>query len=350
MEIDYSNILSGQKEDRIDDINLEIMRKMDDITLSNFCKTSPYYRNLCENIIWLERIRAIPGLSLLLPYRSHYKSLEDFYFNVRNDAQYVTTIVIPVTETTKNARIRGAPIKYVTNDVQKAYAHAIEYFSSLVPMETRAVRADEELLQLMKEMVRLTIMIRFDGVMDYDRLDDYTIYSTTKDVPGYFNPNILSYPLLEPRVIYMAIRHDVEGKRSLLSYFGDFTFVKYGANSFNQAHRMNQNVTLFFKAKDDDPVAESRNYLGWMSYGFSSRETLFLINFDMLGLSPPGYHWIMDESVRSRIADGFDLHQVLAMTPEQFRQKVHDILVSVAQTGQIITPDQLLLTLRMRRR
>jgi hypothetical protein len=343
MEINYGNVFSGEKEDRIDDINLELMRNMDDITLSNFCKTSPYYRNLCENTVWLERIKAVPGLSLLLPYRSHYKSLEDFYFNVRNDTQYVVTIIIVPARRT---RIRAPPEIYVTNDIQKAYAYAIKYLSSLVPVETRTGRTDEELLRLMEEIVHLTIMIRFDDAIDYDRLNDYTIYSTTKGVPGYFNPNIMFYPLLNPRVIYAAIRHDVKGQRSLLSYFGDFSFVKYNIESLHQVHKMNLNMNLFFKSKDDDLVANSRRTLGWMLYGFFNIESTFLMDFDMLGLSPPGYHWIINNGIRSRIDDDFDSYQILAMTPEQFQQKVHDAMLSAVQTGQIIPPDQVLSTLR----
>jgi hypothetical protein len=81
MEINYSQLLAGD-ENSVNDMSLEILRQLDDITLSNFCKTNKYYKALCEDVIWLERIRTVPGLSLLLPYRSHYKDLGDFYLNM----------------------------------------------------------------------------------------------------------------------------------------------------------------------------------------------------------------------------------------------------------------------------
>ena len=51
MDAEYSTLFSGEKEDRVEDVNLEVMRRMDDITLSNFCKSSLYYKGLCEQTI-----------------------------------------------------------------------------------------------------------------------------------------------------------------------------------------------------------------------------------------------------------------------------------------------------------
>jgi len=339
MEINYGDVFSGQEEDRIDDINLEVMRKMDDITLSNFCRTNSYYKNLCEKTIWLERIRAIPGLSLLLPYRSLYKDLEDFYFNVRNDAQYVVTVIVP--------KIRGfeqfSGIS-VINDIQKAYTSATEILFGFISVEARAGRTDEELLRSLADTVEFVIMVRFDGVMDYERLGDYTIYSLTKGAPGYFNPNILSYPLLDARDVYVAVEMRAEGP------LHNRSFIKYNTESLRQVHKINGNLRLFFKKKASDPVTNPRMVLHWMRYGFfdtySPNPGLFLVDFDMLRLSPPGYQLILYRRLELHNGRNFDLATILTMTPEQLQQKIHDTIMDAMQTGELIYPNQMLSALR----
>jgi hypothetical protein len=333
MEIDYGNVFSGQKEDRVDDINLEVMRNMDDVTLSNFCKTSPYYKNLCENTIWLERIKAVPGLSLLLPYRSHYKSSGDFYLNVRNDAQYVVNITAPDAYG-KNIRT------HITNNIQETYIYdrrrlvedKLRNHGHALPEDVPEKEYEIWLSWLRKEFsFTFTIMIRFDNVVDYDRLDDYTIYSITEGAPGYLNPNILSYPLLNRRDVYVAVER--QAKIPSLRFEESFpdiqSFIKYNTESLRQVHKMGKSIILYVRVADISRFANHEVRLGWMRYGFDfiirnkyQNLGLFLVDFDMLGLLPSGYHLVRNDG-----PDGKDWY-------------IGDIH-GVVRAGKIILPNQI---------
>ena len=365
MDTEYSTLFSGEKEDRVEDDNLEVLRRMDDVTLSNFCRSSLYYKGLCEQIIWLERINAVPGLSLLLPYRSHYEDLEDFYLNVRNDAQYVVSF--------EQQGIQR--INYVSNDIRAAHALVIERFIQAYPTQTLIGMSNDEIISLLGKNVPVRITVRFDNVLDYDNLDDYTIYSVL-ETSRYQNPNILSYPLLTPRDVYVAVEYDAGeieyeptvphfSRNGMISVVlqqqtmavTKYSFIKYNTESLRRINKMGNNILLFHKLRDDSPLADYYVTMEWTKYGFLNIEDdgpqiLLLVDNDMLELAPTGYQAVIIKGINIMMFNenksrfGASLRDMLTMTPEQLQQRNRDNFISIVQDGQMIQRDQLLFALR----
>ena len=358
MDINYGNVFSGEKEDRVEDVNLEVMRRMDDISLSNFCQTSPYYKGLCENIIWLERINAVPGLSLLLPYRSHYKDLEDFYFNIRNDAQYVVMFGIGQA----NSSLR------VSNNISNLWNNFLKIALDTSPQEY----SEEELLRFHGQSPQgyhVRITVRFNGIIDYEQLDQYTIYSNVEGTPGYLNRNILSYPLLKARDIYCAIVHVIVEKTMLSTFphVGEdvtdqpvyewvdqkkqrFSFVNLDDESLRQVHRLGNNIRLFFKLLDNSVVADYSIGLNWMQSGFlntggDNNTTLLLVDYSLLGLQPSNYTAMLSENFSSSYSMSFE--ELLKSTPEKTQKRIQENFLYTIANASIIAMDNLVPTLRL---
>jgi hypothetical protein len=356
MNIDYSQLLAGN-EHSIDDMSLEVLRKLDDTTLANFCKTNKYYKNLCEKTIWPERIKAVPGLSLLLPYRSHYKDLEDFYFNVRNDAQYVI-IYGP-----KNVSPQSV---LITNDINKAYRRVLYFIGRLYGVDSKYYTITNELLGPAGEIWHIKITIRFNGFIDHDDLDKYTIFSINNGTPGYLNPDILSYPLLVDKDIYMAIKHTTpvanlpvqpDGRNNIEITTG-YSFFSYDDNSLRNVHRLGKNIIAFVKPKMngtpirrdtfdiDNPLAgdDSLEFL-WMLYGFIGNEKyeqqLLLADYSTLNMSPRGYQLVLVNGLGAV----WGLVDMLTITPERLQQIMREDTMKLLKNGQIISRADLSSTL-----
>ena len=388
MDTKYSTLFSGEKEDSVQDVNLEVMRRMDDITLSNFCQTSLYYKGLCESIIWLERIRAVPGLSLLLPYRSHYKDLQDFYLNIRSDTQYVLM-------TYKNEKWRTIA---VTDEIVVVYESLIEMIGASLGMNDDSPL--EEILQAINEHENkddfrtVAIMVRFNDVIDYNTLGNYIIFSTKPDLPNYFNPQILQYPLLTDKDVYAVVanksdelddhfqhlaerrdvpyvdnriitdptaiipRYSVPPKYKAPSYVfaANRTFINYDIPSIRRAHSMEQNIYIYLNERKHPEIDQYE--LTWMQYGYILRtdeyddgaDGILLIDLGAIEMEPSTYVFAVTTtkiySDSSYLVSSF--FDQLVLTPEEHQRSLIENLqeIIMKETTKLYSFEDIVLVIR----
>jgi hypothetical protein len=355
MDVDHIRSLTDIK-----DMNLKIIRRPVEVALTNLLHRANKY--LHKNIIWLERIRAVPGLSLLLPYSKLYKNLEDFYLNVRNDAQYV---IMDRLSNIADVQVR------ITNDINKAYQYALTLIRNFYDPEDLNnpykiySRDIAEISRLVSKFYQLRITIRFNGVVDGE-LNDYTIFSINPGVPGCFNPNILSYPLLADRDIYVAIKRInirplsevMTSSTSKLQELNraivdDYSFFNYDSESLRNIHRLGPNICFFFKSGTINELAGNNSAtFYWMWYGFLNdfNKVLLLVDYAKLNAAPHNYQLVSttksEELHEVDSPRGWSLNNILTTTPERLQQIVCEDLVKVLDKSQIIPKVDLLSTLR----
>ena len=337
-----ANLFSSNKDDIIEDVYLEVMARMDDETLLNYCNTHPYNRMVCNmDSIWLPRINSIPGLSLLLPYRSHYRNLQDFYFNVRKDAHYV--LMTYRAELTTGEEDHISAVGYDINSIFDRFNYYILY------------EPDDENF--------LCIAVRFNGVLDYHNITDYIIYAKDKALPDHENPQILEYPQLLERSYNTVISNIVptqellplESRRSFRRTRGGLvnpssrvsdlntsttkdeesldsfnnpaikgltkviahpkiseptvqfknniidTFIEFDTASLRIAHKKKVNIKLFENIMDEERE-NLINHLIWIPYGYHVRHyydrmTILLVDFNLLDLEPANYNFVLIDNL-----------------------------------------------------
>ena len=144
------------------DIHMQFLSHLDDNVLRNFCLVTRYNFKLCDEVFWYQRI-ASRGLKPLLPFRSFYKSLPEFYFNIRQDACYIV------------ANVDGLILSNL-----RVYDNIVEALNA----------AKEDKYQTL-----ITAFIFNRTMMSADVINHYTIWSSTGG-PQQHNPDILNYPKL----------------------------------------------------------------------------------------------------------------------------------------------------------
>ena len=305
--INYTNLFSSNRDDIVEDVYVELMAQMDDKTLLNYCITHPYNRELCNrDNIWLPRINSVPGLSLLLHYRSHYKNLQDFYFNVRKDAHYALMNFGSVID---NPEITFS--KFIDGRIYDVSYNIMVIFDSLQSYS-------------IEEQQFICIVIRFNDVLDYNNIQDYIIYSRNERFPNYKNPQILQYPELVDRSYHAVVLNTVDTDK--IQYFPIIsvvplesirtekveapgriiprrgipskqvrdkiveTFIEFDTDSLRTAHSNNLYVKLY---KDIVGSEEADIYanLRWIPFGYITRNRyiVLLVDLALLDLKPPEY-------------------------------------------------------------
>ena len=176
--INYADIFAGSEYDAPKEIYLATMERMDDKSLLSYCRTSPYIAQLCrDDDFWLRRIQQ-RELSALLPYRSLYKDLREFYLNVRKDAVYIVTnsVILSIYARAFNSATEAR--RYIDGELRRKH----------VPAGTEL---DYDTLNLPDPY--------YMGIFFKDReitnLSDYDIFSLDRNSPKYL-ANITRYPTL----------------------------------------------------------------------------------------------------------------------------------------------------------
>ena len=329
------------ENDIVEDVYVELMARMDDKTLLNYCITHPYNRQLSNrDDIWLPRINSIPGLNLLLPYRSHYKNLQDFYFNVRKDAHYV---LMDFEDTTYYPEIIFVKdVDAQITDVSYSIRAIFDMFESLS----------------VEEQDFICIVIRFNNVLDHNNIKHYIIYSRNERFPNYKNLQILQYPELLKRSYHAVVLNTVDTGK--VQYFPTFsvsltpsdntttqnndnpemsgriihveehskqvrhkmveTFIEFDTASLRIAHSNNLYVRLY---KDIVGSEEAGTYtnLGWISFGYitrtRNRNIVLLIDLGLLDLKPPEYGIVVTDEFALGPAITRTVIRKITETPEQ---------------------------------
>lgn len=182
MQNNFEDLFSTAPLDRLEEIYVKTMERMDDATLKAYCSTVKYNKNLCNDNFWLRRIKE-NNLELLLPYRSLYPSLQSFYFNVRKDACYVIAFI------EDNIIFEVSAF----NDITKAMTD----FAYIVNEENGNPYTGEQDIDYTNLFSDTQIYIMFDyAVIPEQILPLYSIFNLLKSSPNYLNPNITKYPLL----------------------------------------------------------------------------------------------------------------------------------------------------------
>lgn len=355
----------------IDDAKIEIMHRMDDQTLSRYCSTSRQAEFLCNlTTLWLPRINSVPGLSLLLPYLSHYKNLRDFYSHIRNDTQYV---LMTYKDTKWN-------ILVVANEITTVYDVLIRIIGARLGIEDQS---PEVILQAIKEVEAqdvdafntYAIMIRFNDVIDHDTLNNYIIYSNKQELPNYFNPQILQYPVLADRDIYAVVesktneisenftyllereapsyakiaitdtdiipRHIIAPKYKIPSYAYAtyFTFINYDLPSVRRAHSMKQDIIIHFNERKHPEIDPHK--LTWMQYGYilhpneNVGDGILLVNLGAIGMEPATYVLAVTKIEIYTNCDypAISLFIRLVLTPDEHQQSLIESLREIVTSG-----------------
>jgi hypothetical protein len=103
----------------------------------------------------------------------------------------------------------------VTNDINEAYQRVLNIIKGFYGFDDSIIASPHNVDELLPEMggYQLKITIHFNDVVDHGRLDDYTIFSINPEAPNYLNPNILSYPLLAHKDMYVAFERVIKRKK-----------------------------------------------------------------------------------------------------------------------------------------
>ena len=320
-ENNNNNLFSGAFEDRVDDVIVTTMNAMDDTALLNFCSTNKYYRNICEKVILPHRIKNTPGLALLLRYRDKYKSLQHFYFNIRNDTQYVLMELGDV-----EWRINA--ISHDITIVHKKYYETWEFRTSLNDRMT---------------MLDMVIAIRFNNLDDYKSMEDYIIFSDDPKFSHCNNVDILKYPLLTYKSIYATISYNTDLLGPHYAYIGsllcsmahnndnyeqqvknlegptrviprytdkpgespaecDFIthhkFINFDTVALRAAHNEEKDINIYYNGAG---AAGEQFSLQWMQFGYEVYEAMepgqhlniFLLDFAAIELEPATYNFVI---------------------------------------------------------
>jgi hypothetical protein len=360
------NILSNDEYERIDDIQMEVMSHMDDQTLFNYCRTSKHADQICNSVaVWLPRIQRVPGLSLLLPYRSHYKNLRDFYRNIRNDTQYVLMDLFDKEWT----------ILEVSHDISSIYNVFIEVMRERLDLPDSSSENDViqafNLPENQRTLETIAIIVRFNDVVDHNILEDYIIYSSKPDLPNYLNPLILQYPTLVDKDFYVimgtrdhkiAKYFDRLRKQQNTPYVDkriitdptvivarqaiipihmpapeEEIFINYNIASIRRAHNMKLDIAIYLNVSKY-PSSDAHEF-AWMRYGYILREygegsnSIMLLDFEAIGMKPATYIFvIIDYWVYNRI-NRPDFFDELKSTPEEHEQSVTEELQDIVMNG-----------------
>lgn len=213
--INYDNLFSATVEDRVEDVYLLAMEAMDDRTLQAYCTANRYTNKICDNeAFWLRRIKEA-GLSSLLPYRSLYKNLQAFYFNVLKDAFYI--VVDPgladcISDISVFSTIQGA-LGHIKAQIMASLDNYTSMTSLQDPREVNIdgnVTINYEKLQRYSFLTNYTIIIMFKDAI-VDELSLYTLYSIKRGHSKYL-ADISTYPdLLSTGPLLYKIVETVEG-------------------------------------------------------------------------------------------------------------------------------------------
>lgn len=363
------NILSNDAYQRIDDMQMEVIHHMDDQTLLRYCRTSKWADLLCNSdAVWLPRINRVPGLSLLLPYRSHYKNLRDFYLNVRNDAQYVLMLF----DKLQCGQWRILVVSHDINTIYEAFIRAMGNRLGMYdsPLEDIIRTINSATTVALGDIESVAIMVRFNDVIDCDTMEKYIINSNKQDLPNYFNPLILQYPKLIEKEIYATV--EIKSDKLLEAYkhlaepqniphiddrvitdpaaiipryvnppvrkipshafVTNDVFINYDVASVRRAHSMKQNITIYL---NESKYPDSDAYeLTWMQHGYILRtdiddydqaaQGIMLVNFESIGMTPATYVFAITTSkicVRNSYL-GINFFSQLTLTPEEYQQSI----------------------------
>lgn len=185
-----------------EELRMEFRNAMDDDTLRKFYLSTKDNMRLCDEIFWLNRIAA-KGLNLLLPFRSFYKSLPEFYFNIVNDAYYVVANIDgPILSNTQTY-----------NNIALAHKGAIDLLRRQLPTLANIEELKDRVLSPRFLNVIITVFIRGQTISSADIAEKYTIWSTNPKQPQ-FNCDISHYPLL-------TVHSAAEIKVKAISYITD---------------------------------------------------------------------------------------------------------------------------------
>jgi len=184
MQPQYINNEDYQFPLPVQDMNNEIISRLDDESLYQLCQTNRQMARTClSNNIWT--LRANSPLAPLYIVRDQYKNWMDFYANVRKDYLYYVGV-------RKDYSYRAGE-HGIHTDIKFAFLSLLRYTKSL----SRSARLE----QLELAAARPTLpgrhgsikLVRKDVVYDRKNVGEFTLYSIgTGD--DFLNPAILTFP------------------------------------------------------------------------------------------------------------------------------------------------------------
>jgi hypothetical protein len=180
----------------VQDMNNEIISRLDDESLYRLCQTNKQMAKTClSNNIWT--MRANSPLAPLYIVRDQYKNLMDFYANVRKDYLY---------------RLRSDVYSAVFTSIKVAFyrlLRMIEYPHAtrlMTPEQLESAAANTSLTTGMNKYGDITL-VRKNVVFDDENLRENTLYGVGRGDKDFLNPNVLSFPdMIDVPVMTLVLR------------------------------------------------------------------------------------------------------------------------------------------------
>ena len=247
---------SQQQELRLpagfDPVNLEIMNLMEDSTLLSFCLTDKRGVALCnDEVFW--RNRAAANYALLLQYKEVAETWYQFYRRVYYDAYYVLMI-------------GDAERNYLYTDINLAYQKLLRLLQLLetLPVENMTL---EQLMAfdfdshefLEGNMYHIMVVFKNRTITVGDESSEI-IFEVSDSARGrYLNPNLLSYPVLNPSgPLVSLLTYGEDGVK-------DYTFLPLTTDTLLDIHNVLRNQAAYIIIPDS---GEQDDTLEVSKYGF----------------------------------------------------------------------------------
>jgi len=205
----------------VQDMNDEIIAKLDDESLYQLCQTNKRMAKTClSKNIWI--IRANSPLASLYIVRNQYKNWMDFYANIRKDYLYCVII--------RDVRSRGIGITSVFTNIREALLVLLGDLNLLSFSFDEAGNVPIEQLKLIitnpghigPHDIGLVTLIHKNTIYDKNNMGEHILYSINGSGDSFLNPAVLTFPDLMDVPVMQLFPEPKSGIRTMFAY-ADFS-------------------------------------------------------------------------------------------------------------------------------